>query len=867
MKIVEYTPSKYVTLNLVHQIDHNNAVVKFDGIAQSDENNVVYFILGTDKKSFKIPLKDMSFKVTSPMTDISGMLKGQIREYAPDGSFIDNLTDIFPVLIRDSIDGDIIEVTDPRIDLWFDAMQKLYNEVKDEYESGALNGKDGVGIKSIEKTKSESLVDTYTITLTDDSTFVYSVTNGRDGIDGKSAYEIAVQNGFEGTEEEWLKSLRYDHSDEFKQLADQVKLDAKNAADSATKAESAMNEANATAQANVKAIQKASTTAQGEITTSKNNAVKAVQDAQATAEEAIGDKQIEAVQAVDTAKTSATTEITEQKENALTEITNEKNSATEAIETGKTDALEIITTAKDNAIEEIENTGIPLEDIEKLAIKENAEGNPTIISDSADWRLQSLNVYDRSEQDSTTGVQLFDILKATPRTNNFGLTVTIDGDYILINGSVENLSRKIFRIINTDVSFEGKICKAFDVTTTNCSIVNLVPSVGESNIVIHLNVTALENISCKFKLMVSDTEPISYEPYTGGKPSPSPNYPQEIIPKEISEIKVRGKNKLPFPFTLLTQEVTKNGLTFTPQENGGIKINGTCTIDNLSLNLDNYQYEEGYTCTLWYENGTEYNQSVTTVIMRHDNVNNFVYLHIPTLGTTFNNLVLYPMETLESMSDSYEPYKEQKITLQDPITLYGVPVNSDGNVTLEGNQYIADILKEKDGVIGIDRNIELLTMTGANSESWLYYLTIGTIQKEPCFVMSNSSEYKSGQLGYCERYIEHSLPITNGQCHMRSAYAGEGRISICDSTFLSLEEWKQHLSENPLKATFLLKEPIFEPLPEEVQTQYKALKSYYPNTVIQTGCWNEVEYVADTKTWIENKINGVTELALGIGGK
>lgn len=31
--------------------------------------------------------------------------------------------------------------------------------------------------------------------------------DGKDGVDGKSAYEIALANGFEGTEAEWLKSL------------------------------------------------------------------------------------------------------------------------------------------------------------------------------------------------------------------------------------------------------------------------------------------------------------------------------------------------------------------------------------------------------------------------------------------------------------------------------------------------------------------------------------------------------------------------------------------------------------------------------------------------------------------------------------
>lgn len=40
--------------------------------------------------------------------------------------------------------------------------------------------------------------------------------------DGKSAYEIAVEHGFEGTEEEWLASLDYETSEEFNSLAEQV---------------------------------------------------------------------------------------------------------------------------------------------------------------------------------------------------------------------------------------------------------------------------------------------------------------------------------------------------------------------------------------------------------------------------------------------------------------------------------------------------------------------------------------------------------------------------------------------------------------------------------------------------------------------
>lgn len=46
------------------------------------------------------------------------------------------------------------------------------------------NGVDGVGISKIEKTSTDGLVDTYTITMTDGSTSSFTVTNGKNGTDG-----------------------------------------------------------------------------------------------------------------------------------------------------------------------------------------------------------------------------------------------------------------------------------------------------------------------------------------------------------------------------------------------------------------------------------------------------------------------------------------------------------------------------------------------------------------------------------------------------------------------------------------------------------------------------------------------------------
>ena len=571
--------------------------IRFEG---PDYEGNKYLIINKQGESYAIPLKDNLFHVDSLLTWRSGLYDSNyvitqqdLTDGKLDGTKLTFISNTLTLVVRNnSINAESLSKQPLPVNLQivYDQLFNTYEQIKSDYDSGVFDGKDG-----------------------------------------QSAYELAVENGFEGTEEEWLESLRYDHSDEFKQLADQVKQDATDAENSASEAKKAMNEANTTAQENVEAINQASTNAQNAITTTKDNAVQAVQNAQQTAENAIGTKQTEAVQAVDTAKTSATQAIAEQKESAVSAITQERSEAIEAIKTGRIESLESIETAKDEAIEEIENTGVPLEDIEKLAIKETATGNPTIISDSADWRLQSLNVYGQSSQDGT----------------------------------------------------------------------------------------------------------------------PTPENPIEIISKEISQITVT--------------------------------------------------------------NGADLSQTVM---------------------------------------------------LTEPITLRGIPVDKGGNVTIDGQQYVSDVICEKDGVYGVERKVHERILNG--TESW----SIDTqLENTTLFYTPNESGNDSARSGdkVLSNYLQHNVMWRKDE---EGVYVDDRytvlRInkSIVGESQDSINQWLQALNPklNILNITI---SPTFEPLPEDIQSQIKALKSYHPNTVIQTGCWNEVEYVADTKTWMKNKLNGVTELALG----
>ena len=73
----------------------------------------------------------------------------------------------------------------------------LYNYVK---------GDKGNGIQSIALTSTVGKVKTYTITFTDLTTTTFTVTDG-EGINGKSAYQVWLDLGNEGTEQDFINSL------------------------------------------------------------------------------------------------------------------------------------------------------------------------------------------------------------------------------------------------------------------------------------------------------------------------------------------------------------------------------------------------------------------------------------------------------------------------------------------------------------------------------------------------------------------------------------------------------------------------------------------------------------------------------------
>ena len=91
----------------------------------------------------------------------------------------------------------------PTLDLYTQLLKKL-----DEKAAGLQNGKDGFS----PKVRAEQMKSGVVITIVDadgeTSATLHHGANGEKGTDGKSAYQIAVEQGYQGSESDWLSSLK-----------------------------------------------------------------------------------------------------------------------------------------------------------------------------------------------------------------------------------------------------------------------------------------------------------------------------------------------------------------------------------------------------------------------------------------------------------------------------------------------------------------------------------------------------------------------------------------------------------------------------------------------------------------------------------
>lgn len=155
--------------------------------------------------------------------------------------------------------------------------------------------------------------------------------------------------------------------------------------------------------------------------------------------------------------------------------------------------------------------------------KKSVVGNPAIATDSLARMYPGIEMQGWTEQDSTTGAQLFDASGKEVNSSTFipfPVAVT-DGKYTLSTNANKSAG-------NSFVFFSGgNVTSGGDGVYEGKSVT--VDSVDGYVTILMRKIDGIDPIKNFETMLNAGTTAKPYEPYTGGAPSPSPNYPQEIV--------------------------------------------------------------------------------------------------------------------------------------------------------------------------------------------------------------------------------------------------------------------------------------------------------------------------------------------------
>lgn len=487
-------------------------------------------------------------------------------------------------------------------------------------------------------------------------------------------------------------------------------------------------------------------------------------------------------------------------------------------------------------------------------------------------RFTSLTLHGKSSQKNTTGAQLLDasLLKNTPSASvecngsDIIITALADGEYRQASGVPIGFFEKGDQICIAAETFPKDnavvIRDSNGVNNINVIISNesqsviTIPDNGTYLVILCINKSVpvkAGTVGVFSKLIINKGNvPKDYEPYTGGKPSPSAEYPKEIKSAgQDGEIGVEVLSGNLFDKSA-AYDLTQSGGWSASFDGEELKVVGN-NITIGSIRLFNYKktlpagtYTFSISKPLPFEiridNYFLIKKGDTSATVTFDNgvsMSHFAVDAEP--GATFNEQRFKIMLNAGSTALPYELYKPaQTLIIPTPNGLPGIRVSSGGNYTdADGQQWVCDEVDFKKGVyvqrIG-KRTItskDAFHKSGMSTDDVNYFslgnfsLHIGTIGEKDV-LMSNC--FVAG--------INHGFGAW-GKIFLSSAFDGKVYFSVEAQKYPDEETFKQWAVENGLMFLYQLVDIIETPLAAEELSAYKTLRTYSPTTtVINDAC-------------------------------
>ena len=333
--------------------------------------------------------------------------------------------------------------------------------------------------------------------------------------------------------------------------------------------------------------------------------------------------------------------------------------------------------------------------------------------------------------------------------------------------------------------------------------------------------------------------------------TPTPENPVEIVSVGGSgaiNTTVCGKNLIPFPYTdgVAGATLERSGITWTVNVDGSITANGTANVSGGSyfiLNADKLFGNSTFSAVN-SPNGAVHGGYAISAGLYYNATTGYLSINIQG-GTTLNNKTFYPQIEFSMSCTDYEPYRTRKtVAVLTRNGLPGIPVTSGGNYTDEnGRQWICDEVDFERGVYV--QRIGLNNLTG--KETYLDYVSSDGAVSTPLLHLDNTpficSHFTTGE--------------TTSQWANKYAIVFDIATAGCNT----MDEFVAFVTEQfaigtPIKIVYILETTIETPLSETELAAYRALHTNKPNTTIlnDSGAYMSVDYTADTKLYIDNKI-------------
>lgn len=508
--------------------------------------------------------------------------------------------------------------------------------------------------------------------------------------------------------------------------------------------------------------------------------------------------------------------------------------------------------AEKSGFEDMDVTGEP-----PLTL-ENAIGKP----------LKGLRIYGKSKQVTTTGAQLLDYDNLMP-----DIAYGMNGELQSNKGYVSSQLIKVTSNSPYTISGLGKVAVIIlqyssekvllsrKTSNTNGTYTTL-EDVCYIGLTFYAGVTVdmLKNV-----MLNAGSTPLPWELYTGGKPSPSPEYPQEIksagqdgeIGVEVLSVNLFDKSA--------AHSFTQSGGWSASFDGEEIKVMGNnTTIGSIALFRYNKTLPAGtYTFSISkplpfririnnYIAIKKGDTSATATFNNDISITHFAGDVEP--GTSFNELRFKIMLNIGSIALPYEPYHEsQSMDISTPNGLPGIPVSSSGNyIDVAGQQWICDEIDLAREVyvqnIKVSKSLNKLEWytwgvnKGADGITGFFTYNIDT-PKTPEAVSNialyNDDIYGGKRAGICASIIKPTSSIPYMIVSVRN-----DTISDISSDNAAIQSFKDMLAKTDAYMMYVLATQIETPLTSDQLAAYKQLHTYKGTTIIDNdaGAYMSVKY-------------------------